>query len=114
MSLAKLAALLRVAFVKEKFVTSQIFFSAATTAPPRLGMQGVGHRHACLVHKAISSLLYRTVPLLHDVREGSPARSCRRPHAPHVPPVPSIEHWKKDQYCPVTGANFRKFVPTCM
>ena len=34
--------------------------------------------------------------------------------APHVPPVPSIEHWKRDQYCPVTGGNFRKSVPTCM
>ena len=33
---------------------------------------------------------------------------------PHVPPVPSIEHWKRDQYCPVTGGNFRKSVPTCM
>ena len=32
----------------------------------------------------------------------------------HVPPVPSIEHWKRDQYCPVTGGNFRKSVPTCM
>ena len=32
----------------------------------------------------------------------------------HVPPVPSIEHWKRDQYCPVTGGNFRKPVPTCM
>ena len=33
---------------------------------------------------------------------------------PHVPPVPSIEHWKRDQYCPVTGGSFRKSVPTCM
>ena len=32
----------------------------------------------------------------------------------HVPPVPSIEHWKRDQYCPVTGGNFRKSVLTCM
>ena len=32
----------------------------------------------------------------------------------HVPPVPSIEHWKRDQHCPVTGGNFRKSVPTCM
>ena len=32
----------------------------------------------------------------------------------HVPAVPSIEHWKRDQYCPVTGGNFRKSVPTCM
>ena len=32
----------------------------------------------------------------------------------HVPPVPSIEHWKRDQYCPVAGGNFRKSVPTCM
>ena len=36
------------------------------------------------------------------------------PHGAHVPPVPSIEHWKRDQYCPVTGGNFRKSVPTCM
>ena len=34
--------------------------------------------------------------------------------ATHVPPVPSIERWKRDQYCPVTGGNFRKCVPTCM
>ena len=32
----------------------------------------------------------------------------------HVPPVPSIEHWKRDQYRPVTGGNFRKSVLTCM
>ena len=32
----------------------------------------------------------------------------------HVPPVPSVELWKGDQYCPVTGGNLRKFVPTCM
>ena len=31
----------------------------------------------------------------------------------HVPPVPSIEHWKRDQYRPVTGGNFRKCLPTC-
>ena len=38
------------------------------------------------------------------------------PWAAHVPPVPSIdiEHWKRDQYCPVTGGNFGKSVPTCM
>ena len=38
--------------------------------------------------------------------------SPQNPNIPtHVPPVPSIEHWKRDQYCPVTGGNFRKSVP---
>ena len=37
-----------------------------------------------------------------------------REHGTHVPPVPSIEHWKRDQYRPFSGGNFRKSVPTRM